>query len=78
MPTSFKTADAQATDNRDGTTDDKERLGGSGQGLPEEDNDDCTRHYHGKRHNFNERTTVDRVPSAGWRAVYAAMGVRQQ
>jgi len=39
--------------------------------------DDCTHVYNAERHKNTEEHS-ERVPSAGWRAVYWAMEVRQQ
>jgi len=49
--------------------------GGAVAGVPAQRNDRNAT-YHSQRHNFSDRAeSNERVPSAGWRAVYAAMGV---
>lgn len=60
------------SDDRDRATESERPPGGTVAGRPgPQDNDDCIYRYYEQRHSCYDEA----VPSAGWRAVYARMGV---
>jgi hypothetical protein len=74
-PSGFKSDAQEETAN---ATESENPPGEAVAGAPGHKDDDCNATYHTERHNFSDRAELhEESPSAGWRAVYYAMGVRR-
>lgn len=60
-----------------GTTRNKNHPGVSYQDRPGKQHDRSTSNYREQRHKLFGALADERVPSAGWRSVYAAMSVKK-